>query len=102
MSEYDPLLNLGEGKAVRTDEAQSRSAQLSKQGWTRRFSALGRRLNEAVELYRQLGFEILLEPADLDEEAMPREGGCEGCSVTTLARTIYTRPCRTVDVDEQS
>ena len=69
-----------------------RDAQLGAQGWTRRFSALGRRLNEAVELYSQLGFEILQEPAELDEESVPRDRGCEGCIVTTLARTIYTRP----------
>lgn len=76
------------------------STQLSEQGWTRRFSALGRRLNEAVELYRQLGFEILLEPIELDEESQPRAGECEGCIVTSLARTIYTRPRRSVDADE--
>ena len=87
---------------MRTDELWARGAQLYEQGWTRRFSALGRRLNEAVELYSQLGFEILLEPAGLDEESIPRAGECESCIVTTLARTIYTRPCRTVNADEQS
>ena len=74
---------------------------LQEQGWTRRFTALGRRLNEAIELYRQLGFEILLEPADLDEEYRAGAGGCEQCIVTTLARTIYTRPRRAVDADER-
>jgi len=80
----------------------STGIQLQEQGWTRRFSALGRRLNEAVELYRQLGFEILLEPADLDAEHTFSAGGCESCIVTTLARTIYTRPRRTVNTDEHS
>ncbi len=74
---------------------------LQEQGWTRRFTALGRRLNEAIELYRQLGFEILLEPADLDEEYRAGAAGCEQCIVTTLARTIYTRPRRAVDADER-
>jgi hypothetical protein len=78
---------------MRTDMPQARSVQLREQGWTRRFTALGRRLNEAEELYRQLGFEILLEPADLDEERISGTEGCEICIVTTLARTIYTRPC---------
>lgn len=73
---------------------------LQEQGWTRRFTALGRRLNEAMELYRQLGFETLLEPADLDEEHTPGTEGCGNCIVTTLARTLYTRPRRTVDADE--
>jgi hypothetical protein len=80
----------------------STGIQLQEQGWTRRFSALGRRLNEAVELYRQLGFEILLEPTDLDEEHASSAGGCESCIVTTLARTIYTRPRRTINTDEHS
>lgn len=87
---------------MRTDKSWARGTQLYEQGWTRRFSALGRRLNETVELYSQLGFEILLEPADLDEESIPRSGECESCIVATLARTIYTRPCRTVNADEQS
>ena len=85
-----------------TGISQARGIQLHEQGWARRFTALGRRLNEAVELYRQLGFEILLEPADLDEEYIPGTGGCERCIVTTLARTIYTRPFRTVNADERS
>jgi len=75
-----------------TDMPQARSVQLREQGWIRRFTAMGRRLNEAVELYHQLGFEILLEPADLDEERISDAEGCENCIVTTLARTIYTRP----------
>ncbi|HEV2581272.1 MAG TPA: hypothetical protein VGT44_10520 [Ktedonobacteraceae bacterium] len=81
---------------------QARSIQLQEQGWMRRFTAMGRRLNEAVELYGQLGFETLLEPADLDEEDLSRAEGCEHCIVTTLARTIYTRSRRRVDADEYS
>ena len=75
-----------------TDMPQAHSVQLREQGWTRRFTVLGRRLNEAVELYQQLGFEILLDSADLDEERISGAEGCESCIVTTLARTIYTRP----------
>ena len=78
---------------------QGRGIQLQEQGWIRRFTAMGRRLNEAVELYGQLGFETLLEPADLDEEHLSRAEGCERCIVTTLARTIYTRPRRIVAAD---
>ncbi len=85
-----------------TSMPQTRGILLQEQGWTRRFTALGRRLNEAMELYRQLGFEVLLEPADLDEETISGAGGCEHCIVTTLARTIYTRPRGTVNADERS
>jgi hypothetical protein len=81
---------------------QGRGIQLQEQGWTRRFTAMGRRLNESVELYCQLGFETLLEPAELDGEYLSGAEGCERCIVTTLARTIYTRPRRTVNADEHS
>lgn len=85
-----------------TDMPQTRGIQLHEQGWTRRFIALGRRLHEVTELYRQLGFEILLEPVDLDEVESFATEGCKHCIVTTLARTIYTRPRRTVNTDERS
>lgn len=78
---------------------QGRDIQLQEQGWTRRFTAIGRRLNEAVELYCQLGFETLLEPAELDKEHLSGADGCERCIITTLARTIYTRPHRMVSTD---
>jgi hypothetical protein len=84
---------------MNTGRPKGRGIQLQEQGWTRRFSAMGPRLNEAVGLYCQLGFETLLEPADQIEENMPGAGGCERCIVTTLARTIYTRPRRPLDAD---
>jgi uncharacterized alpha-E superfamily protein len=68
------------------------STLLREEGWTRRFTALGRRLEEAAELYRQLGFEVLLEPADSDEQASAGAESCRQCFVTAYARTIYTRP----------
>lgn len=68
------------------------SSELARQGWTRRFTAIGRRLNEAVELYSQMGFEIRLEAVNSDEDEIPDIESCKSCVVTTLARTIYTRP----------
>lgn len=57
-------------------------------GWTRRFVAAPPRLQEAVELYRELGLEVRLErpgPEDLAEV-------CEGClAAAALFRVIYTR-----------
>ena len=64
---------------------------LEEQGWTQRFTAIGLRLTEAVELYRQLGFEVHLEPADQHEAQLEAEA-CKQCFVTLQARTIYTRP----------
>ena len=75
-----------------TNVAQLRSMQLQKEGWTRRFTAMGRRLNEAVELYSQLGFDVRMEPVDLDEEETAGAESCKDCFVTMQARTIYTRP----------
>ena len=74
------------------NESQISGAQLQDEGWTRRFTALGRRLNELAELYSELGFEVRLESVDMDqEEIMPVES-CKDCFVTMQARTIYTRP----------
>jgi hypothetical protein len=85
---------------MRTNVPQIRSAQLQAEGWTRRFTALGRRLNEAAELYRQLGYEVRLEPVDLNEEETTGAEGCKDCFVTMQARTIYTRPRKAVKVSE--
>ena len=75
---------------------------LEAEGWTRRFTAIGQRLSEAVELYRGLGYELRLEPADAGEAGLSDEA-CAQCLVMTLARTIYTRrPAATGAVgDEQ-
>jgi mRNA-degrading endonuclease YafQ of YafQ-DinJ toxin-antitoxin module len=77
---------------VSTNVSQVRSAQLQAEGWTRRFTALGRRLNEAAELYNELGYEVRLEPVNQDEEETAGAEGCKDCFVTMQARTIYTRP----------
>jgi hypothetical protein len=77
---------------VNMNVSQVRSAQLQAEGWTRRFTALGRRLNEAAELYNELGYEVRLEHVNLDEEETAGAEGCKDCFVTMQARTIYTRP----------
>jgi hypothetical protein len=74
------------------NELQISSAQLQDEGWTRRFTALGRRLNELAELYGELGFEVRLESVDLDQEEIMSAESCRDCFVTMQARTIYTRP----------
>ncbi len=70
--------------------AMTPSTASQEQGWTLRFTAIGLRLREAVELYRQLGYEVYLEPADLPSEQRDVEA-CRHCMVTTQARAIYTR-----------
>ncbi len=85
---------------VSSNASQLRSIQLQEEGWTRRFTALGRRLNEAAELYSQLGFDVRMEPVDLNEEETAGAEGCKDCFVTMQARTIYTRPREAVKVSE--
>jgi hypothetical protein len=75
-----------------TNVSQIPGAQLQDKGWTRRFTAFGRRLNEATELYSELGFEVRLEPVDLYQEETMEAEICKDCFVTMQARTIYTRP----------
>jgi hypothetical protein len=57
-------------------------------GWERRFVAAGERLEEMLDLYRKLGFEVVADP-------LPRaatEDGCAAClSGRPEYRTIYTR-----------
>ena len=65
----------------------SREEQLKKEGWEKRFTIDEPRLSEMVEQYKELGFEILLEPVDLSSEE------CTSCIAVDPKRykTIYTR-----------
>lgn len=74
------------------DDAQQRAELLEHNGWTRRFTAIGSRLNEAIELYRELGYEITLEPGQPGAESVADPSACEQCFVMSIAHTIYTRP----------
>jgi hypothetical protein len=55
------------------NESRSRIEDLEKQGWVKQFIANEPRLSEAVDLYRDSGFEVHLEPL-----AKGRE--CNACS----------------------
>lgn len=77
---------------MRQDEATARIRELERDGWMRRFTAVGPRLQEAIDLYHGLGFEIRLESADARPEDSPDASACAQCFVMTLAQTIYTRP----------
>ena len=67
----------------------NRREKLEQEGWTRQFTADEPRLSEAVEEYRNLGFEVLLEPIDSQE----MEGECASCLMASCDRykIIYTR-----------
>ena len=64
-------------------------AKLVAEGWVRRHAAGADRVEESVELYRSLGFEVLtreLKPADYDAR-------CGACAASTCPSNfmIYTR-----------
>jgi hypothetical protein len=61
-------------------------------GWQRRFITDVDRVDEAVELYSQLGFEVHVEPV----LAIELGGDCSDCALvaTCQFKTIYTRTIR--------
>jgi hypothetical protein len=77
---------------------KQREEELESDGWTRQFVAGEPRLSEAADMYRELGFEVLLEP-------LPGVPDCETCGgaegeaecracfdgVEHLYKIIYTR-----------
>jgi hypothetical protein len=65
----------------------SREQELNKEGWEKRFTIDEPRLSEMVEQYRELGFEVLLDPVDTSSEE------CTTCITAFHDRykTIYTR-----------
>ncbi|OGO39667.1 MAG: hypothetical protein A2Z04_02375 [Chloroflexi bacterium RBG_16_57_9] len=67
-----------------------REKELTAQGWTKRFTLPTMRLNEFVQVYDSLGFEVLLEPVVPD---LTRED-CASCQILDclLLKTVYTRP----------
>jgi len=68
---------------------KSREEELRRNGWVRQFTTDEPRLSEAVELYRSLGYEVLLEPAMFDEE----NEVCKACLQANCHKykTIYIR-----------
>lgn len=65
----------------------SREEELKKEGWEKRFTIDEPRLSEMAEQYRELGYEVFLEPVDTSSEE------CISCISVNPQRykTIYTR-----------
>ena len=65
----------------------TREEQLKKEGWEKRFTIDEPRLSDMAAQYKELGFEVLLEPVDLTSEE------CTSCIALNPNRykTIYTR-----------
>jgi hypothetical protein len=66
----------------------TREQKLAEQGWTRRGTFDEPKLSEVAEMYLELGFEIHLDPLDLEEDVE-----CDACmrSRPELFKTIYTK-----------
>lgn len=63
-------------------------AHLLEQGWQKRFLADPRMARDAEDSYKELGYEVRLEP--LDEAALKEE--CSGClALLRQFRVVYTR-----------
>ena len=82
-------------------ENRSNADELEKQGWVKQFVASEPRLSEAVELYKESGFEVHLEPIPKGQECNPCDGPekeeqeeCRTCfeGFEDQYRIIFTRP----------
>jgi hypothetical protein len=65
----------------------TREEELAKEGWEKQSILSEPRLSEAVETYKELGFEVLVEPVDL--ECM--DDDCKECFADDDCKVIYTR-----------
>jgi hypothetical protein len=72
---------------------------LEDRGWQRQFIAAEPRLSEAVEMYRELGFQVHLEPLPTlettpSEQAHNNEIECRTCfnGVESQYSIIFTKP----------
>jgi hypothetical protein len=63
--------------------------ELEKQGWIKRTTIGEPRLTEIVEEYKALGFEVHLEPVNLEQI----DEGCRRCygSAADKIKTVYVR-----------
>jgi len=81
-----------EARRMLSQEQFEADPRLVAQGWQRRFMADGRRAVEAMDLYRELGYEVRAEPVGAEEVA----DECGDCQLLMALRftTIYTRSPR--------
>jgi hypothetical protein len=73
--------------------------ELKKEGWQKRFVAEEPRLSEMIELYKETGFEVHLEPLSAVEKSDAEDENCQECricfeGVEDNYKVIFTRPHR--------
>lgn len=66
----------------------ARQEELMAQGWQRRATYDEPRLSEMIALYKNIGFEVHIEPIHPEEEK-----NCTGCMehMPDMYKTVYTR-----------
>lgn len=78
----------------------TREEELTRNGWEKRFIACEPRLSEMTDMYREIGFEVLLEPLptkdELEAQGCGTSCGEKECTVcydadTERYRIIFTR-----------
>ncbi len=79
----------GEARRILAESTLTADPELVAAGWERRFIADKQRADEAMELYRSLGYEVCAKPLR-KEEVGP---DCDDCQLVMLLNftTIYTR-----------
>ena len=81
-----------EGLAALVKPRTRSEQELIADGWTRRFVGGPPRLQEMIELYKSLGYQVWLEPQELEEF----RDECEDCLLAlALFRVVYTRASKT-------
>lgn len=70
------------------DQIAEKERELAALGWTRQFTTFPDRVQEYVELYQDVGLEVLVEPWALTADEDP---SCSSCVLTGVMRTIFTR-----------
>ncbi len=80
---------------------ESREQILKSEGWTRQFTANEPRLGEAVEMYKEAGFEVHLEPFQKQQKTpetaeLSQDTDCRQCfdGFEDQYKVIYTKPSR--------
>ena len=76
------------GRSLKENSSLTREKELTAQGWQRRATYDEPRLSEMIAMYKDIGFEVHVEPIHPEEE-----NGCTGCMQLTpdLYKTVYTR-----------
>ncbi len=78
-----------EAKRLLSERVLEGDPQRLADGWERRFIADGRRAEEAIALYEQLGYEVCADPVQREDVG----DDCDECQLVALLKfvTIYTR-----------